>query len=257
MPFLIIHRQRFALPVGDTLLAGRHLVPPVPDAATAPSPDASAWETAAIAARLAELPEFLCVTVAPDGVTTVRRGARDPVGDVAPHIALIVDGAVAGREGRELRHGSRIDVVDTGERRVLCRLLFGDARSMTSTDRMRGITDEELAAFVGLPGEPTADTGGRLTALTDGRVYRVPQGGLVIGRDPVCDIVLGGNDVSRRHATVKPSLYGYVLTDSSSNGTFVNGRRVEGAQVLGMGDVVRIGREQFRFEADPALDLVT
>src|SRR3712207_9210521 len=67
---------------------------------------------------------------------------------------------------------------------------------------------------------------------------------------PECDVVVGGKDVSRRHASIRPSLQGYVLTDLGANGTYVNGRRVEAAQVLGMRDVVRIGDEEFVFEAD-------
>jgi pSer/pThr/pTyr-binding forkhead associated (FHA) protein len=62
--------------------------------------------------------------------------------------------------------------------------------------------------------------------------------------------VIPSKNVSRRHASIRPSIQGYVLTDLGANGTFVNGRRVEAAQVLGMRDVIRIGDEEFQFEAD-------
>jgi pSer/pThr/pTyr-binding forkhead associated (FHA) protein len=80
----------------------------------------------------------------------------------------------------------------------------------------------------------------------------IPEHGLVIGRDPECDVVVTGNNVSRRHASVRPAIQGYVLTNHSANGTFVNGRAVEEAQVLGMRDVIRVGDEEFAFAADAA-----
>ena len=43
---------------------------------------------------------------------------------------------------------------------------------------------------------------------------------------------------------------GYLLVDSSTNGTFVNETRVEGQRILQRADVIRIGDEQFRFYAD-------
>jgi pSer/pThr/pTyr-binding forkhead associated (FHA) protein len=81
-------------------------------------------------------------------------------------------------------------------------------------------------------------------------VFDIPVTGLVIGRDPECDVVVPAKSVSRRHASIRPSIRGYVVTDLGANGTFVNGRRVDGSQVLGMRDVIRVGEEQFRFEAD-------
>jgi pSer/pThr/pTyr-binding forkhead associated (FHA) protein len=42
---------------------------------------------------------------------------------------------------------------------------------------------------------------------------------------------------------------GYVLTDLSRNGTFVNGRRINGSRALRVGDVVRVGDEELQFEA--------
>jgi len=58
--------------------------------------------------------------------------------------------------------------------------------------------------------------------------------------------------VSRKHAAIAPLEGGYVLTDMSTNGVFVNATRVSKTQVLGRGDVVKIGPEEFRFYADVA-----
>jgi predicted component of type VI protein secretion system len=76
----------------------------------------------------------------------------------------------------------------------------------------------------------------------------IRDGGVMIGRDRDSDLVVSGPEVSRRHGILRRSVRGYVLTDASRNGTYVNGRRVRGARVLRGGDVLRIGEEEFRFE---------
>lgn len=91
-------------------------------------------------------------------------------------------------------------------------------------------------------------------SLVDGREYAVPTEGLVIGRDAACDVVVPTAEVSRRHAQIVPSQDGYVLKDTSTNGVFVNGERVATSQVLGRGDIVRVGNEDFRFYADVVVD---
>jgi pSer/pThr/pTyr-binding forkhead associated (FHA) protein len=62
--------------------------------------------------------------------------------------------------------------------------------------------------------------------------------------------VLGIPGVSRRHADIVPGSLGYLIKDSSMNGVYVNGSRVSQARWLGVGDVIRIGTEEFRFEAE-------
>src|SRR5439155_6517150 len=80
----------------------------------------------------------------------------------------------------------------------------------------------------------------------------VVSSSLVMGREAGCDVVVVGKDVSRRHAEIVASPKGYLLVDSSTNGTFVNEERVQGQRVLARGDVIRIGEESFRFYADVA-----
>ncbi len=62
-----------------------------------------------------------------------------------------------------------------------------------------------------------------------------------IGREGGNELVLPYMEVSRFHAEVSGSPHGVVLTDRSTNGTFVNGQRVFGKQVLQLGDRVTIG----------------
>lgn len=63
---------------------------------------------------------------------------------------------------------------------------------------------------------------------------------LVIGRGSTSDLVLNDTAVSRAHATIAADHGGVVVTDSSSNGTFVNGVR-QRRIVLREGDQLRIG----------------
>jgi pSer/pThr/pTyr-binding forkhead associated (FHA) protein len=78
----------------------------------------------------------------------------------------------------------------------------------------------------------------------------VPDTGLIIGRDAGCDVVVPRNEVSRRHAELAPTEDGYVVRDTSSNGVYVNGERIQGSHRLARADVIRVGGEEFRFYAD-------
>jgi pSer/pThr/pTyr-binding forkhead associated (FHA) protein len=73
---------------------------------------------------------------------------------------------------------------------------------------------------------------------------------IVVGRDEACDLVLLGMGVSRRHFSVTPVRGGYLLRDESANGTLVNGKPVSGSYLLGHGDVLRLDKEELRFELE-------
>jgi hypothetical protein len=85
---------------------------------------------------------------------------------------------------------------------------------------------------------------GILTICSPGQTWRVrlnPQG-TVVGRNPDCDVVIDSPEVSRRHAQIlqTPSNQWMIKDLGSSNGTFVNGKRVESC-VITAEDVVEIG----------------
>jgi hypothetical protein len=68
-----------------------------------------------------------------------------------------------------------------------------------------------------------------------------------IGRGLSAELRLDDNSVSRRHAILVPRPSGAsILDDRSANGTFVNGRRVQQAELRG-GDVIVLGRVVLRF----------
>jgi hypothetical protein len=65
---------------------------------------------------------------------------------------------------------------------------------------------------------------------------------LKIGRQADCDIVINDPTVSRRHAILIIEKNQYAIKDEQSvNGTFVNGNRISGYQVLKENDIVKIG----------------
>ncbi len=71
-----------------------------------------------------------------------------------------------------------------------------------------------------------------------------------IGRSEESEIVLNDPSVSRAHAIVEVAAGEAVVRDlSSTNGTFLNGRRVE-AEALRDGDELRFGNTRMRFEAE-------
>jgi FHA domain-containing protein len=79
--------------------------------------------------------------------------------------------------------------------------------------------------------------------------------GIVMGRGTGCDIVLDGDDVSRRHAKAMPTDDAVIVEDlGSHNGTFVNGERIEGPSRLGHGDVFTVGSHELRVIVDRSED---
>ncbi|MDM0115919.1 FHA domain-containing protein [Variovorax sp. J22R133] len=70
-----------------------------------------------------------------------------------------------------------------------------------------------------------------------------------LGRGAQNDIVIDSNSASRAHALIVVEPAFVTIQDlGSSNGTFVNGERVE-SQVLADGDTIRIGAFEMRFVA--------
>ena len=63
-----------------------------------------------------------------------------------------------------------------------------------------------------------------------------------IGRHSSCELVLRKDDVSRRHAEIFREGGEFRLRDlGSTNGTFLNGERIEGSPLMRAGDKIEIG----------------
>jgi hypothetical protein len=81
------------------------------------------------------------------------------------------------------------------------------------------------------------------------RTLLIPLGGEVmhIGRGLSAELRLDDSSVSRRHAILVPRSSGArILDDRSSNGTLVNGRRIQQVE-LHNGDVIVLGRVLLRY----------
>jgi serine phosphatase RsbU (regulator of sigma subunit) len=82
-----------------------------------------------------------------------------------------------------------------------------------------------------------------------GRRHVVGPLGLKIGRTPPADIVLPDSEVSRSHCTVSLASGELVVSDSgSTNGTYVDGVRVEGSVPLPVGSILQIGKHSLQHE---------
>src|SRR5215213_11440551 len=86
----------------------------------------------------------------------------------------------------------------------------------------------------------------RLVSPDGDQVFELRRGSsLTVGRALTSDVPLLDPTVSRRHATLVADDSGIQLDDlGSSNGTFVNGERVEHARVS-PGDVLTFGKLSF------------
>jgi len=80
-----------------------------------------------------------------------------------------------------------------------------------------------------------------LSPEVDGRITPLASGRTVLGRDFTCDIRLEGDQTSRQHTEIVKEAAMIVISDlNSTNGTYVDGRRVSRAPI-DEGSVVRIG----------------
>jgi pSer/pThr/pTyr-binding forkhead associated (FHA) protein len=76
----------------------------------------------------------------------------------------------------------------------------------------------------------------------------------VIGRAVECDIAVTADEISRRHALVKPTSEGLAVEDlGSANGTYINNKRVQNG-FLNPGDELRLDAVRFIMVA-PGMDM--
>jgi hypothetical protein len=85
--------------------------------------------------------------------------------------------------------------------------------------------------------------------LPGGAELAVGHGGLLLGRDPACDVVIGDPTVSRRHALVRCDDQGPLLTVLGRSGARVDGAPAAEAQRLTDGQVVEVGGSAYTVRA--------
>lgn len=93
----------------------------------------------------------------------------------------------------------------------------------------------------------------QLIVLLDGEAstFELTQPETVIGRHPECTVQIQSNMVSRKHARVLKRDNEFLVEDmGSGNGTFVNGKKIDGITVLNHDDRIKLGPILLRFEGD-------
>ena len=109
---------------------------------------------------------------------------------------------------------------------------------------------EETPPVVPVPEpEPEPEPQERVALVHEGRDVPVAGERIVLGRSRECDIRIDDANVSRRHAEVRHENGEYWLADlDSTNGTELNGKRVDRATKLSDGDRITLGSTDIRFE---------
>ena len=112
------------------------------------------------------------------------------------------------------------------------------------------LSEAELEAIGALP------TGAALLIVrsgpTAGARYLLDTDVTTVGRHPEADIFFDDVTVSRRHAEITRNATAFELVDQRSlNGTYVNGERVDRAN-LRNGSEVRVGKFRLNFFVSPA-----
>ena len=201
-------------------------------------------------------PRAATLTVSEEGATVLQRTTAS--------VVVRLDGEPIGIAPIELRVGARIEFGD-------CRLWFdvdgsgaegaarptGEQAAAVPKESGRalpssgpGDTRPSVAAWAPRKVEAERTIDAALVAVRTGARHPLPMRRISIGRDDSCDVIVRGNSVSRRHATIAPVAGGFLLRDESANGTMVNGIRIVGTYLLANGDVVRVQDEELRVELD-------
>ena len=86
--------------------------------------------------------------------------------------------------------------------------------------------------------------------LEEGNEYELDSSPLTIGRGNQNDVAIDDDEfASARHVRIEPRRDGVWVHDlGSTNGTYVNGVRIDRPRKLLDGDVVRVGETELRFE---------
>lgn len=75
-----------------------------------------------------------------------------------------------------------------------------------------------------------------------GKNYSLTKNEIYMGRDITNDIVINDPEISRKHARLTLQSGGYLLEDlGSTNGTFVDGKRITGPHIMGATQVIMLG----------------
>ena len=91
---------------------------------------------------------------------------------------------------------------------------------------------------------------------TTQQVFPLTESAITLGREAYNDVVLIDPEASRKHAQISFQAGRYVVEDlGSTNGTYVNGRKITSPTTLNRGDVIEIGEMARILFQGPGSDL--
>ena len=129
---------------------------------------------------------------------------------------------------RDLRRNPIADVLDPDQ------IEAEDRRAVAAPDLRAGV-DPSLVVVAAMGYEP-------------GAVLPIGEGA-TIGRSPTADITIDDAFASSAHARIlSRGQFMYIEDMGSTNGTYLNGRRLRGPARLNLEDSVRIGDTEYRYE---------
>ena len=116
----------------------------------------------------------------------------------------------------------------------------------TRTDSDEAVVIQPIAASMATP------IAGAITSALitpDGVRHVLETERVTIGRQSGCTVVIRDTNVSREHAQLRRRPNGWTLRDlGSTNGTKLNGVRVDDEQMLADGDIIMLGAIKVTFE---------
>jgi Protein of unknown function (DUF3662)/FHA domain len=96
--------------------------------------------------------------------------------------------------------------------------------------------------------EPARSEERTAVLLMDGKRLVIGAAGVTMGRSRQCEVMVDDPNVSRQHAEIHPRGGSWVVTDlGSTNGSRLNGRRLEQPTVLKPGDEIELGTTTLTF----------
>lgn len=108
--------------------------------------------------------------------------------------------------------------------------------------------DGTCACQVGAPRQAVAAISSQPKLIGDGIILEISDGTTSLGREGI--LTISDPTISRKHAQVRRESGHVFLSDTgSSNGTFVNGAKIDAEIELHPGDTVQFGAVKFRYEA--------
>jgi hypothetical protein len=98
--------------------------------------------------------------------------------------------------------------------------------------------------------ESSSGAGAGSLVLPSGDRLKLGRDTFTVGRQGDCTLPVTDTNASRRHCEIRPSGTSWVVADlGSTNGTKVNGLRIQGEHQLKDQDIISVGNTHLRFEA--------